>query len=253
MTARRRVRRRLDALAGHDVTVERARVRWHGDPLVGVGRAVGHLLDGLGWESSTGADRAVLRARGGAVVAAGLCALLAPLPVAVAVAMAGWHLPRLLTARQQKRAARELVAETMLATELCAIAVHSGRTVPQTLDAIRPFVDGRLGTALDRVVRAHRAGGLLDDLLADTADELGAVVAPLTTILRAAHTDGDPIEPALTRLADRLRDERRRSVETDVRRLSIRLLVPLVCCSLPGFVLIAVVPLVVGSLGRLGR
>ncbi len=265
MTVRRRARRRLDALAGHrataertDVrrhgsTVERPHLRRHGDPMVGIARAVSRMLDGLGWESSAGADRAVLRARGGAVVAAALGALVAPLPMAVVVAVAGWHLPRLLTARQQQRAERELVDETMLATELCAIAVHSGRTVPQAIDAIRPFVDGRLGDALDRVVRAHRAGVLLDDLLGETADELGAVVVPLTTILRAAHTDGDPIEPALTRLSDRLRDERRRLVETDVRRLSLRLLLPLVCCSLPGFVLIAVVPLVVGSLGHLGR
>ena len=247
----RRARRRVVALTGGAVGPAHTPRRW-GDPLVGLARMVTRMLDGLGWETTEHADRSLLRTRGGVVVVAGVLVLVAPVGVAALVAVVGWHLPPVLARRRQRRAERDLVDETMLATELCAIAVHSGRTVPQAIDAVRPFVDGRLGDGFDQVSQAYRAGGLLDDLLSTMSDELGTAVVPLLTILRAAHTDGDPIEPALTRLADRLRDERRRLVETDVRHLSIRLLLPLVCCSLPGFVFIAVVPLVVGSLARLG-
>lgn len=252
MIGRRRARRRVVALTGGAVSPAHSAPRRCGDPLVGLARLVGRLLDGLGWETTGHSDRSLLRTRGAVVAVAGVLVLVAPVGVAALVAVVGWHLPPALERRRQRSAERDLVDETMLATELCAIAVHSGRTVPQAIDAVRPFVDGRIGDGFDRVSHAYRAGGLLDDLLSTMSDELGAAVVPLVTILRAAHTDGDPIEPALTRLADRLRDERRRLVETDVRRLSIRLLLPLVCCSLPGFVLIAVVPLVVGSLARLG-
>ena len=48
----------------------------------------------------------------------------------------------------------------------------------------------------------------------------------------------------LSRLADDARRQRRHDLEAAVRRLPVRLSFPLVCCSLPAFVLLTVVPLV---------
>ncbi|HET8931139.1 MAG TPA: type II secretion system F family protein [Acidimicrobiales bacterium] len=168
------------------------------------------------------------------------------------IGVVGWNLPRVLAAQRRRRATSALVDESLLATELCAVSVHTGATVPQAIDVVAPYLFGPLGVCLTRVSIEHADGMLLDDGLASVTDELGEVVAPLVTILRAAHVDGDPVEPALSRLADRMRDDHRRLVETAVRQLSVRLLIPLVCCSLPGFVLIAVVPLVLGPLGTAG-
>lgn len=187
-----------------------------------------------------------------AVVVAGLIVSFLPAP-GLLIGVVGWNLPRVLSTQRRRRTASALVDETLLATELCAVSVHTGATVSQAIDAVAPFLVGRLGACLSRASVDHGDGKLLDDCLASVTADLGDVVAPLITILRAAHVDGDPVEPALSRLADRMRDDHRRMVETEVRRLSVRLLIPLVCCSLPGFVLIAVVPLVLGPLGSAGH
>lgn len=259
MTIRdRQVRRRVVALTTHDEGVPGGVAPRRRDPLVLIAQALEALPGMFGGPSvrrsaPATTDHRVQRLRGAVVVVAIVALMAHQLPVGLVVAVVGWHAPRILATRRRGREERELIDATMLATELCAVAVHSGQSIPQSIESIVPFVGGRLGARLADVMAAQRGGTRLDDLLVSLAEELGPVVVPLTTILRVAHADGDPIEPALTRLADRMRDDRRRLVESDVRRLSVRLLIPLVCCSLPGFVLIAVVPLLVGSLAHLGR
>lgn len=221
------------------------------DPLGRLGRRVAGLLRAVGIVGTGPTDPVVDRGRGGAVLLAGCCLIVSP-TLALAVGVVGWHLPRVLERRRHGRQDHELAAEVLLAVELCAVAVHSGATVPQTLALVAPHLEGRLGAALGRAVERPGHDRVLAERLAAVTDELGLTVAPLVGLLQAAHRDGDRLEAALTRLADRLRDERRRRVETDVRRLSVRLLIPLVCCSLPGFVCIAVVPMVLGSLGEVG-
>jgi hypothetical protein len=71
---------------------------------------------------------------------------------------------------------------------------------------------------------------------------------PLVALLVAAHRDGAPVVEPLTRLAGDLRADRRRAVEARARQVPVRLLFPLVLCSLPAFVLLAIVPPVVAAL-----
>lgn len=247
VTTRRVTRRRLAAL-GSAGPVAATPTRRSLPALVG--RALAGLLTRVGLVDPAPPDLDTDRTRGVAALIAVGCAVVSPL-AGVVVAVGGWHLPRLLAARSAGSARRALDDEVFLAVQLCAVSVHAGTTVAQTIAVVAPHLSGRLGAALRAVGRGHRSGALLDEELAAVATDLGAAVAPLIGILRAAHTDGDPVEPALVRLGDRLRDERRRATEAEVRRLSVRLLLPLVCCSLPGFVLIAVVPLGIEALGGL--
>ena len=62
---------------------------------------------------------------------------------------------------------------------------------------------------------------------------------------------GVPLAPGLERLGLELRLDRRRRVEEDIRRVPLRLLAPLLCCVLPAFGLLTVVPLLVASLRSL--
>ena len=68
----------------------------------------------------------------------------------------------------------------------------------------------------------------------------------------AAEQDGASMGTVLSRLAEDARRQRRHDLEAAVRRLPVRLSFPLVCCSLPAFVLLTVVPLVAAGLRRLG-
>ena len=56
-----------------------------------------------------------------------------------------------------------------------------------------------------------------------------------------------PIAPVLERLAEEARSERRRAADAAARQLPVRLAAPLVVCTLPAFVLLAIVPLLIGA------
>jgi pilus assembly protein TadC len=69
--------------------------------------------------------------------------------------------------------------------------------------------------------------------------------------LLAAHHDGSPAGASLDRIMADLRHARRQRAAERVQRLPVLLLFPLVCCILPAFVLLTVLPLALGSLGQL--
>jgi hypothetical protein len=71
--------------------------------------------------------------------------------------------------------------------------------------------------------------------------------------LAAADRDGLPLSPILDRLATEARQQRRRRADTLARQLPIRLSLPLVLCTLPSFVLLAVAPLLLAAIASLRR
>ncbi|CAB4576271.1 unannotated protein [freshwater metagenome] len=73
----------------------------------------------------------------------------------------------------------------------------------------------------------------------------------LVSAVAAAERWGLPLAPTVDRIADDARLHRRRLAEAEARRLPVRLAVPLVCCTLPSFVCIAIGPLLVGALSSL--
>ena len=88
--------------------------------------------------------------------------------------------------------------------------------------------------------------------MVDALDHLvgrhGDLARPLVGVLRAALDDGDALGPGLGRLCVDARDLRRRHAEEAARRLPVRLLLPLVTCSLPAFAVLTVVPILAGAL-----
>ena len=69
--------------------------------------------------------------------------------------------------------------------------------------------------------------------------------------MSAAVRDGLPLPPVLDRLTDEATTSRRRQGEAAARRLPVRLSFPLVVCTLPSFVLLAIAPAVLGALSTL--
>ena len=67
----------------------------------------------------------------------------------------------------------------------------------------------------------------------------------------AAVRDGLPLTPVLDRLTDEANATRRRQGEAAARRLPVRLSFPLVVCTLPSFVLLAIAPAVLGAISTL--
>jgi tight adherence protein C len=149
------------------------------------------------------------------------------------------------TARQ--RAVEAAVPDTV---ELLVLCIHAGCSPTQAVaalaarapPALRPlFADVELGL--------HRGRSLAAALgaLAPT----GALGREVAAAIAAADRDGTELAPVLHRLAGEARAARRRLAEADARRLPVRLTFPLVSCTLPGFVLLAIAPAVLGALSTL--
>ena len=154
-------------------------------------------------------------------------------------------------AEQRRRDA--VLADLPLAVDLLSVGVHGGATVVQALDALHGRLSGPVGAAFTRAADRQRSAWLLADTLDELLADLGDPVRPLAHVLLAASRDGDPLLPSLERLAAELHVERRRRAEVAARRLSVRLLIPLVVCVLPAFALLTVAPLAVVSLRSLPR
>lgn len=192
------------------------------------------------------------RIRGLVVLGAAVVCVVSPV-VGLAVAGVGWNVPRLVVGREQRRRDVEVADQLLLAVELLAVATRSGASIPDAVAVVAGRIPGRVGSALAMVGARTGPAQRLDTGLVQLGDDLGSAADPLVAVLRAALLDGDPLAPALDRLVAAMRDGQRRKAETEARRTSVRMLLPLVCCVLPAFALISVVPVLIDALTRLPR
>jgi tight adherence protein C len=149
--------------------------------------------------------------------------------------------------RARERAVRAALPDTV---DLFRLAIGSGLSVRQAVEAVADRAPAPVDAALAEVVRRVGLGERLGDAL-DALDPLGDAALPLAAALRAAARHGAPLGDALERVVADARVLRRRRAEEDARRLPVQMLFPLVLCVLPAFGLLAVVPLLLASLRSL--
>ena len=89
------------------------------------------------------------------------------------------------------------------------------------------------------------------EALEDVPARSGEAVRPLVAALVASERYGAPLAAGLERLADEVRRDRRRKAEEAARRIPVKLLFPLVGCTLPAFALLTVAPLIAGAVRSL--
>lgn len=210
-----------------------------------VGRAGGWLRRVAGRPPDRRADRAVGVAVLASVALLAVAPPLAPLPWGLAVV-----LPRRAARRKRIRAEAAWGAAVPDTVDLFALALGAGLAVPGALGLVAPRAPPPLGPALVRADLRVRHGEPLDAAL-DQVVQASPVTRPLVAVLVAAHCDGAPAAEPLARVADDLRATRRRQAEARARQVPVRMLFPLVGCTLPAFVLVTVVPAVVVALADL--
>lgn len=212
------------------------------DPLTAVGTAARRAF-------GAPSDPRAARALGAALV---LGAVLIPVaPSLVPLPLAGAAIaPRLARRRRERMEARAWSTALPDAVDLFGLALAAGLPLPGALALVSSRIPAPLGPALvDAEVRSRHGQPLSDAL--DQVAAAGPPARPLIALLLAAHRDGTPVVEPLARLADEQRLSQRRQAETAARQVPIRLLFPLVCCTLPAFALLTVVPPVIVALGDL--
>jgi tight adherence protein C len=155
------------------------------------------------------------------------------------------------SARCVARNTRQISTDFPDALDLLVLSIRAGYLPAQAVVEITPFLSHLLQPAFTAVSDAMQHGDRFADALGALRSNLGPIAQPLVDSLSAADRYGLPLAPVLERLAFEARQQRRRDGDAAARELPVRLAMPLVLCTLPSFVLLAIVPLLLGALSSL--
>lgn len=153
--------------------------------------------------------------------------------------------------RRSTRATRRTAHDFPDALDLLVLSIRAGYLPAQAIIEITPFLPLTLRPSFTAVRDAMNRGDRFADALRTLRAELGPIAEPLVDSLSAADRYGLPLAPVLERLSFEARQQRRRDTDATARELPVRLAIPLVTCTLPSFVLLAIVPLLLGALSSL--
>lgn len=171
-------------------------------------------------------------------------------PTGIVCAGAGAALNWLGRGLTERLTASATRADSEVPDFIDTVAVHlrAGRPPASAFLHAATTAVGSTGEAARSVaVALHDGERFVDALLAHRTDfDLRA--QPLIDVLVDTERDGLPPRAIFERLADEARSQRRRDAEQRLRALPVRLTLPLVGCVLPAYVLLTVVPLLVGQL-----
>lgn len=184
------------------------------------------------------------------VLPAAAAAIASPI-LAVGAAAAVMVTRRLTRLRRAQRRRREMVADYPEALDLIVLSIRAGYLPAEAIIEIVPHLPASLRPAFITVGDSMRHGTRFADALGELGSRLGPVTQPLVDSLSSADRYGLPLAPVLERLAFDARQQRRRDAEAAARELPVRLAAPLVVCTLPSFVLLGIVPLLLGALSSL--
>jgi Flp pilus assembly protein TadB len=207
-------------------------------------------------------SRRVSGPTGASLLAAAAVAVVVAAPagpvLGLVVALAG---PRVL-ARFEPRAVRaqreRLQRDVPLLLELLGACLAGGAPLPAATQVVGAAVAGPAGARLRAVAAALAVGtapaeAWLSLAGAETSQRAQDPLAAAARALARASEGGAPVASAVSRLAAEVRAERRSAAEQAARRVGVLAVAPLGLCFLPAFLLLGVVPVVVGLAGPLLR
>ncbi|WP_313969432.1 type II secretion system F family protein [uncultured Rothia sp.] len=135
--------------------------------------------------------------------------------------------------------------DTALVLELLAAQLRAGLAPLAALGTLAEALNSRpLRTVCQRLQMGSGWGSAWSGSAAGTFGELRDALAP-------AYTGGAPSTALLLSLADAHRLSERRAAERAAGRLSVALVVPLGLCSLPAFICLGIVPILISLLPTL--
>ena len=137
------------------------------------------------------------------------------------------------------------LVDTALVLELLAAQLRAGLAPLAALGTLAEALNSRpLHTVCQRLQMGSNWGSAWSGSAAGTFGELRDALAP-------AYTGGAPSTALLLSLADAHRLNERRAAERAAGKLSVALVVPLGLCSLPAFICLGIVPILISLLPTL--
>ena len=136
--------------------------------------------------------------------------------------------------------------------DLLVLSVRAGLTPYQAVRDLATCHVRAVGDAFGEVVQRTERGQPFADALSALPERLGIQASGLADMIATSDRHGLPLGPVLDQLTSEVRATRRRLDQADARKLPIQLSFPLVVCTLPSFVLLAIAPAVIAALSSLG-
>lgn len=138
-----------------------------------------------------------------------------------------------------------LTAQLPLALELLAACLSGGAPLRAAVEAVRDAVPGPCGLRFARVSAALAVGTPELDAFRALGDDRGPAGSAARALARAAE-GGIPVAGAVARVAAEARRTAAAEADRRAKRAGVKAVGPLAACFLPAFVLLGVVPTVVG-------
>ncbi len=160
--------------------------------------------------------------------------------------LVGWWVQRWLSSLPRaasRRRQRERQTALPIAVDLLSACLSAGASQLRGLQVVGDCVEASVGQDLRRVALALEVGGSPDEAWALVAG--GDLVAVAALMQRCAWS-GAPVAVLLGDLARDMREQVRAEALAEASALGVRSAGPLGVCFLPAFILIGVVPLVIG-------
>ncbi|MBV9488019.1 MAG: type II secretion system F family protein [Frankiaceae bacterium] len=158
---------------------------------------------------------------------------------------------RLAGSIRRSRRARVPIADVPVVLDLVAGCLTAGIAVSDALDVAASVAPEPIAVRCRSTAAALRAGVPPDDAWQEWRDE--PVLAGVARSAMRTAMSGAALAADLRRTASRIRARRRAALQRRVRRSSVWLVIPLGVCFLPAFVLVAVVPVVIGLVPALSH
>lgn len=167
----------------------------------------------------------------------------------IAAAVAAWVVIGRAESPETRRVREDVRRELPHLVDLFAATLRAGAAPGDGLEVVRGALPG---AATDRlaVVSARLALGIDPVQVWESLGE-DPDLAPLGRTLGRAQATGASVVRSVERLADELADRARADVEERARAVGVKAALPLGLCLLPAFILVGIVPLVLGLLGTL--
>lgn len=139
------------------------------------------------------------------------------------------------------------------AVDLLAVCTRAGLNLALSLKRVADEAQGVLGREFQLMVKQIELGIPRREAMAKLAarvelEDLDALVATVAN----ADRFGTQVAGSLETLSSEIRMKRRRAAEEQARRAPVKILFPLVFLILPAFILLTVVPLLLGTFRSLG-
>lgn len=161
-------------------------------------------------------------------------------------------LRRLAPIRAGRQRRRDIERELPDAMDRLVLSVRAGLTPFQAVSELATSGEPVVAEAFGEVVRRTERGQPFADALAALPERLGPSAGALADVIATSDRHGLALGTVLDQLTVEIRAARHRLDQAEARKLPVRLSFPLVTCTLPSFVLLAIAPAVIAALSSLG-